>query len=164
MVKNPSASERDIRGTGSVPGSGRSPEGEGHENPQHSCLENPMDSGAWWATVHGVTKSQAWLKRLNRHTCILVLGSSLYTKVFDFTVYIFFFFFPSQVRETSSFSPTFWLEKLFLLGKEGVEMQERLVCCGCWNRCIISPITRHPWRGYTVFNAHVCNLDSLESY
>ena len=42
---------------GSIPGSGRSP-GEGNGNPlQYSCLENPMDRGAWWATVHGVTKS-----------------------------------------------------------------------------------------------------------
>ena len=42
---------------GSVPGSGRSP-GEGNGNPlQYSCLENPMDGGAWWATVHGVAKS-----------------------------------------------------------------------------------------------------------
>ena len=44
---------------------GRSP-GEGHGNPlQYSCLENPMDRGAWWATVHGVTKSQTRLKRLS---------------------------------------------------------------------------------------------------
>ena len=42
---------------GSTPGSGRSP-GEGNGNPlQYSCLENPMDRGAWWATVHGVAKS-----------------------------------------------------------------------------------------------------------
>jgi len=42
----------------SIPGWGRSP-GGGHGNPlQNSCLENPMDRGAWWATVHGVTKSQ----------------------------------------------------------------------------------------------------------
>ena len=42
---------------GSTPGSGRSP-GERSGNPlQYSCLENPMDRGAWWATVHGVTKS-----------------------------------------------------------------------------------------------------------
>ena len=41
---------------GSIPGSGRSP-GEGNGNPiQYSCLGNPMDTGAWWATVHGVTK------------------------------------------------------------------------------------------------------------
>ena len=43
---------------GSIPGSGRSP-GEGNGNPlQYSCLENPMDGGAWWATVHGVTKNR----------------------------------------------------------------------------------------------------------
>ena len=42
---------------GLIPGLGRSP-GGGHGNPlQYSCLENPMDRGAWWATVHGVTKS-----------------------------------------------------------------------------------------------------------
>ena len=45
---------------GPIPGSGRS-SGGGHGNPlQYSCLENPMDRGAWWATVHGVTKSQEW--------------------------------------------------------------------------------------------------------
>ena len=46
---------------GLIPGSGRSP-GEGNGNPLHySCLENPMDRGAWWATVHGVAKSQTRL-------------------------------------------------------------------------------------------------------
>ena len=41
----------------SIPGSGRSP-GEGNGNPlQYSCLENPMDGGIWWATVHGSQKS-----------------------------------------------------------------------------------------------------------
>ena len=46
---------------GSSPGLGRSP-GEGNGNPlQYSCLDNPIDGGAWWATVHGVTKSQARL-------------------------------------------------------------------------------------------------------
>ena len=47
---------------GFIPGSGRSP-GGGNSNPlQYSCLDNPMDRGAWWATVHGVTKSQTRLK------------------------------------------------------------------------------------------------------
>ena len=46
---------------GSIPGSGRSP-GEGNGNPlQYSCLENPMDGGAWWATVLGVAKIRTWL-------------------------------------------------------------------------------------------------------
>ena len=50
-----------------IPGSGRSP-GEGHSNPlQYSCLENPMDRGAWWPIVHRVTKGWTWLKRLSTH-------------------------------------------------------------------------------------------------
>ena len=51
MVKDLPASAGDIRDAGSVPGLGRSL-GGGHGNPlQYSCLENPMDRGAWWATV-----------------------------------------------------------------------------------------------------------------
>ena len=54
MVRNLPANAGDIRDTGSIPGSGRSP-GEGNGNPfQYSCLENPMDRGAWRAMVHGV--------------------------------------------------------------------------------------------------------------
>ena len=54
VVKNPPANAGDA---GSIPGSGRSPR-EGNRNSlQHSCLENPMDRGAWWATVQGVTES-----------------------------------------------------------------------------------------------------------
>ena len=46
----------DVRDLSPVPGSGRSP-GGGNGNPlQYSCLENPMDRGAWWATVHGVVE------------------------------------------------------------------------------------------------------------
>ena len=57
VVKNPPANAGDIR-DGLIPGSGRSP-GGGNGNPfQYSCLENPMDRGTWWATVHGVAKSQ----------------------------------------------------------------------------------------------------------
>ena len=56
MVKNPSASAGDVRDMGSIPGSG-GPPGVGHGSPlQYSCLENPMDRGAWWATVHRVAK------------------------------------------------------------------------------------------------------------
>ena len=54
-VKAPFCNVGDL---GSIPRSGRFP-GEGNGNPlQYSCLENPMDRGAWWATVHGVAKSQ----------------------------------------------------------------------------------------------------------
>ena len=72
VVKNPSASARDVRDEGSSPGSGRFP-GGGHGNPlQYSCLENPMDRGAWRATVHRVTKSQTQLKRLSTHACMIL--------------------------------------------------------------------------------------------
>ena len=57
VVKDPPANARDIRDTGSVPGSGRSP-GGGHGNPlQYSCLENPMDRGVWQVAVHSIAES-----------------------------------------------------------------------------------------------------------
>ena len=63
MAKNPPANAGDIRDSGPIPGLGRSP-AEGHGNPLQwvleqilSCLENPVDRGAWWAPVHGVTES-----------------------------------------------------------------------------------------------------------
>ena len=53
--------------TGLITGLGRSP-GGGHDNSlQYSCLKNPMDRGAWHATIHWVPKSWTWLKRLNTH-------------------------------------------------------------------------------------------------
>ena len=58
VVKKPPVSARDIRNSGSIPGSGRSPRGGNGKPLQYSCLENPMDRGAWRATVHGVVKSQ----------------------------------------------------------------------------------------------------------
>ena len=58
MVKNLPASLGATGDMGLIPGLGRSP-GEGNGNPlQDSCLGSPMDRGAWWATVHGVTKSR----------------------------------------------------------------------------------------------------------
>ena len=57
MVKNPPATTGDIRDVGLIPGSGRSPGGGRGNPPQYSCLENPMDRGAWWAAVHGVSES-----------------------------------------------------------------------------------------------------------
>ena len=68
VVKNPPANAGDLRDVGSIPGSGRSP-GEGHRNPlQYSCLGNPMDRGAWQATVHRVAKSHLELRRHSRVT------------------------------------------------------------------------------------------------
>ena len=57
VSKESACSTAEAGDVGSIPGSGRSPRG-GNGNPlQHSCLENPMDRGAWWAIVHGVRKS-----------------------------------------------------------------------------------------------------------
>ena len=68
VVKNPPANSGDIRDVGLVSGLGRSPGGE-HGNPlQYSCLENPMDRGAWRAIIHRVAKSWARLKRLSTHS------------------------------------------------------------------------------------------------
>ena len=66
VVKNLPANAEDA---GSIPGSGRSP-GGGNGNPlQYSCQDNPMDRGAWWATVHGLAKRQTYLSdRTHRHT------------------------------------------------------------------------------------------------
>ena len=69
MVKNLPANGGNTRDVGSIPGSGRSL-GEGNGNPfQYSCLENPMNTGTWWATVHTVTKSQTLL---STHTHIYI--------------------------------------------------------------------------------------------
>ena len=67
-LKNPPARAGDIKETGLIPGSGRSP-GGGNGNPlQYSRLENPLHKGAWWATVRRVAKSQTQLKQLHTHT------------------------------------------------------------------------------------------------
>ena len=69
VVKNPPANAGDTRDKGSLSGLGRSP-GGGHGNPlQYSCLENPMDRGAWLAAAHRVTYSQTGLKRLTMRAC-----------------------------------------------------------------------------------------------
>ena len=63
VVKNPPTNAGDTGDMRLIPGSARSPE-EGNGNLlQYSCLGNLMDRGAWWATVHGVTKSQTQLSR-----------------------------------------------------------------------------------------------------
>ena len=74
-VKNLPANAGDIRDVGSIPGLGRSP-GEGNGNPlQYSCLENPMDRGAWWATVHRTAKSRTQLEQLSTRTQLKFIHS-----------------------------------------------------------------------------------------
>ena len=66
VIENLSANAVDVRDMDSIPGLGRST-GRGHGNPrQYSCMENPMDRGAWWATVHTIAKSWSPLKRLSK--------------------------------------------------------------------------------------------------
>ena len=85
MLKNPPANAGDIGNVGSIPRWGRSP-GEGNGNPlQYSCLEDPMDRGAWRATVHGVAKSQT---RLTENT-------TLTHSLFHFFLLLFFPFLSS---------------------------------------------------------------------
>ena len=81
MVKNPRANAGDMS---SIPGSGRSP-GGGNGNPlKYSCLGNPMDRGAWWATVHGVAKELDLVtKQQNQHQ----------EQEINFHYFFFFFFF-----------------------------------------------------------------------
>ena len=74
VVKNLLANAGDVRDTGLIPGLGRSA-GGGHGNRlQHSCLENPMERGAWWGKVHRVAESQTRLKRLGMHACCVSAG------------------------------------------------------------------------------------------
>ena len=71
VVKNPPANAEDARDVGLIPGLGRSP-GEGNGNPlQYSCLGIPMDRGAWWATVHGVTLLDT-TKQLSTQTILCI--------------------------------------------------------------------------------------------
>ena len=56
-VKNLPVNAGVVRDTGSIPGLGRSPGGRDGNPLQYSCLENPMNREAWWATVHGVAKT-----------------------------------------------------------------------------------------------------------
>ena len=68
VIKNPSANEEEAGDADPIPGLGRTP-GRGHGNPlQCSCLENPMDRGAWQAIVHSITRRQTGLK--HTHKCL----------------------------------------------------------------------------------------------
>ena len=82
--------------TGLIPGWGSSP-GGGQDNPlQYSCLENSMDRGAWWTTVHGVTKSQTGLKRLGTHAVNYLFISKVGKENLHFTINRAFVFILSE--------------------------------------------------------------------
>ena len=73
-VKNLPVNAADVRNVGSISGSRRSPGGGYGNPPQYSCLENPMDRGAWWATVHSITKSGTQQKQRSTHIYIGEFG------------------------------------------------------------------------------------------
>ena len=84
-VKNPRAIQEIQADASSIPRSKRS-SGGGHSSPlQYSCLENPMDRGAWWATVHRVAKSQTRLKRLSTHMQLFISYNTDITSHFHFS-------------------------------------------------------------------------------
>ena len=79
VVKNLPASAGDMRDAGPIPGLGRSHGGE-HGNPLHySCLENPLDRGAWWAIAYRAAKSWTRLKRLSMHEYPINMSEQMYT-------------------------------------------------------------------------------------
>ena len=85
--KEPACSGWDLRDAGLIPALRRSP-GEGHGNPlQYSHLENPMDKGAWWATVHRVAKSWTRLKQLSMHAQVIYSSKFSCLWNMDFTQY-----------------------------------------------------------------------------
>ena len=88
-IKNMPANAQGERNAGLILGLERSP-GGGNDNPlQYSCLENPMDKGAWWATAHGVTKNRILLRQLSTHALtphsalFIFHPCFLFTQVFD---------------------------------------------------------------------------------
>ena len=93
VVKNLPANAGDVTDVGLIPGLGRSPAG-GHGNPlQCSCLENPMDRGAWWAAVHRIAKSVTQLKQLSTHARM-----HIHTHKYTYT-YTFKYQLPSKLDE-----------------------------------------------------------------
>ena len=101
---------------GSIPGLGRPP-GEGNGNPlQYSCLENPMDGGVWWATVHGVAKSR--------------------TQLSDFT-----FTFKEFICQKPQLCLTC---PRYCSLMERADLSERLFPPG-WDSWTLEPLAQHPW-------------------
>ena len=86
--KKPTCNAGDIRDVGSIPGSGTF-FGGGHGNPlQYSCLVNPIDRAAWWATVHRVTENQTQVKCLSMHSSKLLVQNFEFPRVPDYIICI----------------------------------------------------------------------------
>ena len=127
-----------VHAGGSIPGSGRSP-GEGNGNPlQYPCLGNPTDRGTWWATVHGVPKSQTQLRDLT-------------TTVYMYTLLVLFLW-RTLIHRIASLSPSMLAE---VVGTRGFVVHQKGQCgratgaqhrhrgwrstAGKWGEFVISP-------------------------
>ena len=105
MVENPPANAEDTRDEGSILGSERSPR-RGNGNPlKYSCLENTMDRGAWWAIVHGVTKSQTWLStrthiNFSKYNINIIVKYIIYLPFLSVDPVSFIVFFPFNMESS----------------------------------------------------------------
>ena len=108
VVKNPPANVGDSGDTSSIPGSGKSL-GGGNDNPlQYSCLGNPMDRGAWWATVHETTKSQTQLSDWARTLLFSIHRWFFYLKCKGYekdTVFLYTHFQPKTSIDSQTGTP-----------------------------------------------------------
>ena len=132
VVKNPSDNPGDSGNVGSVPGVGRSP-GEGNGKPlPYSRWENPMDRGAWWATVHGVGKLDT-TERLDTHTPTQLLSTLRISSAFSSVSSVL----PSS---NSTFSnPSLWPTA----HQNSKSVSTLWICTTCW--CLLS-LWRHRYR------------------
>ena len=110
MVKHLSTMQETwVRSLGSIPGLGRSP-GEGNGNPfQDYCLENPMDRGSWWATVHGVAKSRT---RLSDFTSVHFRSNYLVSAVVNHVLTMCIYLIYLHLEKNKVFSWTVYFDYL----------------------------------------------------
>ena len=128
VIKNPPAKAGDIRDVGLIPVLGRS-YGGGHGNPlQDSCLENPMDRGAWWATVHRVAKSWTQLKWLSTHAPPCELSTDTFSSVQSLSL-VQLFATPWTAACQASLSITKYWCLLKLMPIESMMASNHLILC-----------------------------------
>ena len=113
---------------GSIFGLERSPGGEHGSLLQYFCLENPMDRGAWQATVHRIAKSWTWLKQLSMHACNVYIKFTILTILsvwFSTIKYIYIVvWLASLVAQTVKNLPAMWETRVRPLGWEDLPEKE----------------------------------------
>ena len=111
-VKNPPANAGGIGDAGLIPGSGRSPEGDSDNPLQSSCLQHPIDRGAWQATVHGGHKEMDMTEQLM--LLFLVIFNYFFLEfVLAFQSYVSFFSTAKWTRPPYTYLPLLWVSFLF---------------------------------------------------